>query len=457
MLTQNNLSKKAFMTDVEFIKNQKQGAKRQKAKEAEARRTAPFKQLRSQEIKSRKGRTRLPQISSSSKHKKIKGKTKENISRDLRSFVGSFNREFKMKRGESRDPKNVYTNNHMFGKKAKIDCVENFLDRQEKKTRKNMKSVYLRLAKNSEKDVFDLLSRMENKTSFKQLLKMKEDELIITKKKFNQLSFNLKKAKETLKGLDRQVKKEQLELVDRTDEGEIDQAIRNERQLDDDIEEIRLVTESLIHKKKMYSADILTQKKNTETLKTLLRRWKKIRSDLTRKKNTNIKLSNHLLEKIICEKKKRDEVSEVFGNSNNLKNLFHDELELFRDKIILEEMIKKKDDDGTESGFLTFRFPGVAAAGATQKGNAGEENEGQSAQEPGADPANRETPGVRGRAGKQDFEHQGPGRLEAPDRCPQQDPANRKLQEITRRLEADLPEGHPRNQVKDRGAARTNR
>jgi N-terminal acetyltransferase B complex non-catalytic subunit len=346
MLMKNKMGKKAFITDVSYIKSPKGKSSKKRIEAKESKNIKPFRNLRSQEINKGVGRTRLPKISGSSKQKKMEQKKKKNITKELQTFVGSFNREFKMKRNEMHNPKSVYTNNNFFNKNTKIECVENFLSRQEKKARKNMKSVYQRLAKNSEKDVFELLNKMENKSSFQQLLKMKEEELIITKKKFNQLSFQLKKAKENLHGLNRQVKKEKLDLVDRTNEVHIDNAIQNERQLNDDIEEIRLVTESLVHRKKMYSADILTLKKNTEALKTLLRRWKKIRSDLNRKKNTNIKLSNHLLEKIISEKKKRDEVSEVFGNSNNLKNLFHDELELFRDKIMLEEMIKKKDNDG---------------------------------------------------------------------------------------------------------------
>ena len=347
LLIKNEINKKAFITDVSYIKNAENQALKENKEGKQCGKLKHLKKLRSQEIRSRNQRTRFPKISTSLKQKKFgKTKEKENISSDLKSFVGSFNKEFKIKRGEAHNPKNVYTNNHIFGKKTKIECVENFLNHQEVKARKNVKSVYKRLAKSSEQEIFQLLSKMENKSSFKQLLKMKEEELILTKKKFNQMNFQLAKAKENLKGLNRQIKKEKMDLQDNTDEGEIDKAIRNERQLNDNIEEVRLVTESLVHKKKMYSTDILTLKKNTETLQTLLRRWKKIRSDLDRKKNTNIKLSNHLLEKIISEKKKRDEISEVFGNSKNLKNLFHDELELFRDKIILEEMIKKKDNDG---------------------------------------------------------------------------------------------------------------
>ena len=171
--------------------------------------------------------------------------------------------------------------------------------------------------------------------------------MILTKKRFNQVNFGLARAKETLRGLDRRIQKEELDLEDQTNEGQINQAIQNDQNLNDNLEEVRLITESLVHKKKNYSADILTLKKNTETLKTLLRRWKKIRADLHRKKNTNIKLSNHLLEKIVSEKKKRDDASEVFGNSKNLKTFFHNELELFRDKVILEEMIRRKDNDGT--------------------------------------------------------------------------------------------------------------
>ena len=344
--TQKKGTKKAFMTDVSYIKNPAihRSKKQQDSKKSNS--LNPLKKLRSQEIKERNHKTRLPKISSSIKQKKQRNRQKENINKDLKSFVGKFNKEFKLKRDEARGPKFKSSQNKLLNKKSKIECVEKFLNHQEVQARKNVKSVYRRLAKNAEPNVFQILNKMESKSSFKQLLKMKEEELILTKKKFNQMNFKLTRAMQTLNGLDKRIQKEELDLEDKTNEGQINQAIQNDRELNDNLEEVRLITESLVHKKKMYTGDILTLKKNTETLKTLLRRWKKIRSDLDRKKKANIKLSNHLLEKIINEKKKRDDVSEVFGNSKNLKNLFHNELELFRDKIILEEMIKKKDNDG---------------------------------------------------------------------------------------------------------------
>jgi hypothetical protein len=374
--TEKKGAKKAFITDVSYIKNPNAYKTKNNQNSKKSQTKNRLKKLRSQEIKERNHKTRLPKISSSIKQKKQRNRQKENINKDLKSFVGSFNREFKIKRDEARDPKFGNSQNKLLNKHTKIECVEKFLSNQETKTRKNVKSVYRRLAKNAEPDVLQLLTKMESKSSFKQLLKMKEEELILTKKKFNQMNFKLKRAKETLKGIDKRIQKEELDLVDRTNEGQINQAIQNDKDLNDNLEEVRLITESLVHKKKMYSADILILKKNTETLKTLLRRWKKIRSDLERKKNTNIKLSNHLLEKIISEKKKRDDVSEVFGNSKNLKNLFHNELELFRDKIILEEMIKKKDNDGNNQKILIKRFSGEAKTRAVTKRITRAENEG---------------------------------------------------------------------------------
>lgn len=383
--------KKAFMTDVSFVKHAE--LTRSKQRQQPRKPEAPLKKLRSQELRQRRRRTRLPKISNSLKQKrKAKGRAKENIARDLQSFVGKFDREFRNRREEAKDPRRA-TQNSLFGKKAKIDCVERFLNHQEVKARKNVKSVYRRLAQNSEADLAQILSRMENKASFQQLLKMKEEELILTKKKFNQVNFELGRAQDSLKGLDRRIRQEELAQQDVTNEGSINAAIQNERDLNDNLEEVRLVTESLVHKKKMYSADILTLKKNTETLKTHLRRWKKIRSDLDRKRNTNIKLSNHLLEKLLSAKKKRGDTSEVFGTSKNLKTLFHNELELFRDKIILEEMIRRKDDDGGLTRPL--RAPAPRAAGEGAPGTA---DAGLAAQKPGPGRANRAPAVGSGRA-----------------------------------------------------------
>ena len=61
-----------------------------------------------------------------------------------------------------------------------------------------------------------------------------------------------------------------------------------------------------------------------------------------------VKFSNKLVDKIICNNKKQTENSEIFGKSKNLKSFFHKELDLYQDKVVLEEIIKKKDQKGKQ-------------------------------------------------------------------------------------------------------------
>lgn len=347
MMMSSKTNKKTFMTDVNFFKNIKSKQYPHIKKKAKNLHKSKLSNMKKSNSKSKPLLTsgKLPRISWPLKRAAKRSKSrKENIGKELKNFVNDFNKEFKNRRKMGH--LQMGGNDQQIVNNNKVTCVEKFLNKQQEKAKKNAKNVYERLSKQPEKEVMDFLKRIESKHSFKELLKLKEDELIITKKRFNNLNFQLKKKKQNLSNIKLQVAKWKIELGDYTDQEKISQALSDEKLLNENLEEVRLETESLSHVKKEYMGDILVLKKNEETLKTMLRKWKKVRADLVRKKNMHVKFSNHLLDQILSEKKKKEEMSEVFGGSNNLKSFFHKELDLFKDKVILEEMIRKKDDNG---------------------------------------------------------------------------------------------------------------
>ena len=290
-----------------------------------------------------------------SRHKK-----KKSITRELKAFVRDFNHEIR----NSRSKKPLKEQNKAWGNSQKskntaskrgLKCVESFLARQEEKTRAGLKGVYNRRKRGQEAQVVEALRRIENQDTFKELLKLKEEELIRTKKEFNKGNFGLQKLNKQAAQLSVRAGRAQREMGATHDETFIKQAVANQKEVEEGLEEVRWATESLKFRHKNCVQDLLVLKKNTETLKGELRRWKKMEADLKRKKNNHVKQADHLKREIDCQRRKRGQGNGFFRGSHKLKNLFHHELEKFHGKVILDEILKNKHEEGRHWGYLGLR------------------------------------------------------------------------------------------------------
>lgn len=362
-----NQESKAFMTDVNFYqpnhsKNNPIGTPNPKS---------PIIPRKSKNIV--KVRNLLPRISKSmrqqrhpSQNKLKKKKERQSINRELKHFVRDFNQEIKKSKSKKPLQQNRDWNkkrNPVVHKKPKstLKCVETFLARQEEKTRQGLKGVYNRQKRGNQNQnhVIDALRKIENQDTFKQLLTLKEEELIRTKKEFNKGNFKLQKLRKQAQQLEMRSDRARQEMGASEDQSFIKRAVAERKTVEEGLEEVKWATESLKFRHKSCIHDLLVMKKNTETLKNELRKWRKVEADLKRKRNNHIKQANFLKREIDCERKRRGEANGLFRGSQKLKNIFHEELEKFHGKVILDEILKNKQEIGNHNNnffILIFYF-----------------------------------------------------------------------------------------------------
>ena len=364
-----NQESKAFMTDVNFYQSPQSPNKnspnpKTTLKPRKSRNAAKIRNLLpriSKSMRQQRGRSgSKKQDLKGSMNKGSRHKKKKSITRELKAFVRDFNHEIR----NSRSKKPLKEQNKAWGNSQKskntaskrgLKCVESFLARQEEKTRAGLKGVYNRRKRGQEAQVVEALRRIENQDTFKELLKLKEEELIRTKKEFNKGNFGLQKLNKQAAQLSVRAGRAQREMGATHDETFIKQAVANQKEVEEGLEEVRWATESLKFRHKNCVQDLLVLKKNTETLKGELRRWKKMEADLKRKKNNHVKQADHLKREIDCQRRKRGQGNGFFRGSHKLKNLFHHELEKFHGKVILDEILKNKHEEGRHWGYLGLR------------------------------------------------------------------------------------------------------
>lgn len=246
-------SKNAFLTDIDF------NPKNRGSKPAKHVSLAP-------KHKKEANAHKLPALGAKKKHAVDVHVDKAT---DLEEYVEHFKAD--VKRFNSVNKKSDST--------LRKDDIENFnstfayrfLENQKRRIEDEIQQIY---STKQPKELEDYIKRFETKTTFKEILALKKEELVGCKKTYNAYDYKLKRVREKIEKMDALLEKYETEEAAPSD---ATKRLNEERhgEIKERIEEVMCDKEVLDNIRNTYKTDILLLKKKNENLKEELRKLKK--------------------------------------------------------------------------------------------------------------------------------------------------------------------------------------
>lgn len=211
----------------------------------------------------------------------------------------------------------------------------NFLENQKKRIEDEIQQIY---TTKQPKELEDIIKTIETKHSFKEILQLKEQELIQSKKIFNQYDYKLKQIKGKIKKTD-----VLLEKYDTPEKENDNNAIQlNEKKhenMKEKLDEVIYEKECLDNLRNTYKSNILILKKRSSNLKDDL---KKLKNKFETKNNEIIReeaIQNDIYKRVLDHKKNK----KVKYNDELINQKIKDEYNFYEDQIKFDQIMANEE------------------------------------------------------------------------------------------------------------------
>jgi hypothetical protein len=249
---------------------------------------------------------------------------------DLKNFINIFKKDLLPITTRKKDDLNkddLIKFNHNLAKE--------FLNIQKSKIESEIQNHYL---KKTPFELQEYLNQMENKTSFKNILSQKKEELIEKKKIYNAFSFKLKTAEKNLENLNNLLNRYSSKTLVFEEEGEdkMDKT-KNLNELEEIIKNITHERDCLDNFRKSYKTDLIILKKKSEVQKDKLLKLIKSLQSKNKELNKQEDMNNNVLNEFTQHKHIKSKSTKPFFTEE-----VHQNFSFFEEQIRVKKILSNE-------------------------------------------------------------------------------------------------------------------